>query len=121
MHTSETKIWMKFNLLTMVVHNELTSLCITLRDTGRELTISLRPYNSGSRRVAEAIFEVKTLTACKSGYGHNNTKTAPLDRRARMIVSSYSSKFKTLDVKFAADVVGDGKWDIKSPFDTAYQ
>ena len=47
-----------------------------------------RINDSGSSRVVEAIFEVKTFTACKSRYRHNNTKTAPLDRRARMIVSS---------------------------------
>ena len=78
-------------------------------------------HNSGSNRVAEAIFEVNTFTACKSRYGYNNTKTAPVDRRARMIVSSYSKKFKTLDVNFSADVVGDGKGDIKGPFETAQQ
>ena len=75
--------------------------------------------DSGSSRVAEAIFEVKTFTACKSRYGHNNSRTAPVDIRARMIVSSYGKKFKTLDMKFAADVVGDGKGNIKGPFETA--
>ena len=35
-----------------------------------------------------------------------------------MIVSSYGKKFKTLHMKFAADVVGDGKGDIKGPFET---
>ena len=64
---------------------------------------------------------VKTFTACKSRSGHNNSKTAPVDRRARMVVSSYGKKFKTLDMKFAADVVGDGKRDIKDPFETAQQ
>ena len=77
--------------------------------------------DSGSSRVAEAIFGVKPSTAYKSRYGQNNTKTTPVDRRARMIVSSYSKKFKTLDVKFAADVVGVGKGDIKGPFETAQQ
>ena len=38
-----------------------------------------------------------------------------------MIVSSYSRKFKTLDMTFAADMVGDGKGDIKGPFDTVQQ
>ena len=38
-----------------------------------------------------------------------------------MIVSSYGKKFKTLDMKFAADVVGDGGGDIKGPFETAQQ
>ena len=32
-----------------------------------------------------------------------------MDRRARLIVNLYSKKFKTLDVNFAADVVGDGE------------
>ena len=73
----------------------------------------------GSSRAAEAIFEVKTFTACKSRYAHNTIKTAPVDRRVRMIVSSYSRKCKTLDVKFAADTVGDGKGDIKGQFETA--
>jgi hypothetical protein len=77
--------------------------------------------DSGSSREAEAIFEVKTFTACKSRYAHNNTKTAPVDRRAKMIVNSYSRKFKILDVKFSADLVGDGNGDIKGPFETAQQ
>ena len=70
---------------------------------------------------AEAIFEVKTFTACKSRYAHNNTRTVPVDRRAKMVVSSYSRKFKTLDVKFAADIVGDGESGIKGLFETAQQ
>ena len=80
-----------------------------------------RINDSGSSRVAEAIFRVKTFTACKSIYGHNNSNTVPVGRRARMIASSYGKKFKTLDMKFAADVVGDGKGDIKGPFETAQQ
>ena len=48
-------------------------------------------------------------------------KNALVDRRARMIVNSYCRKFKTLDVTFAADMVGDGKGGIKSPFETAQQ
>ena len=64
-----------------------------------------RTNDSGSSREAEAIFDVKTFTAYKSRYTHNNTKTSPVDRRTRMISSSYSRKFKTLDVDFAADVV----------------
>ena len=65
--------------------------------------------DSGASRVAEAIFEVKTFKTFKSSYRHNNTKTVSVNRRTRMIVSSYSKKSKTLDVKCAADVVGDGK------------
>ena len=37
------------------------------------------------------------------------------------IVTSYNRKFKTLDVKFAADMVGDGKRDTKGQFETAQQ
>ena len=77
--------------------------------------------DSGSSRVAEVIFEVKLFTACKSRYGHNTTKTAPVNRRARMIVSYYSKKFQTLDAKFAADMVGDGKDDTKGSFGKAQQ
>ena len=51
---------------------------------------------------------------------HTTTpKRAPVDRRARMIVNSYSRKFKTLDTEFATDVVGSGKSGINCPFETA--
>ena len=76
--------------------------------------------DSGSTRDAEAIFEVKTFTACKTRYAHpNNTTVKPVDRQAREVVNSYHRKFKKLDTVFASDVVGDGKNDIKGPFETA--
>ena len=74
---------------------------------------------SGSSRETEALFEIKTFTTCKSRYAHKNTKTAPVDRRVRTIVSSYRRKFKTLDMKYVVDVMGDGKGDIKGQFETA--
>ena len=42
-----------------------------------------------------------------------------MDKRARVVVNVYSIEFKTLDVKFAADVVGDGEDGTKDPFETA--
>ena len=38
-----------------------------------------------------------------------------------MIVSSYSRKFKTLNVEFATNVVGDEKGDTRGPFETVQQ
>ena len=67
-----------------------------------------RVNDSGSRRDAEAIFEIKTFTACKLIYGHNNNKMSPVSRRAKMVVQSYNRKFKKLDNNFAANVAGDG-------------
>ena len=76
--------------------------------------------DSGSTRDAEAIFEVKTFTACKTRYVHpNNTTVKPVDQRSREVVNGYHRKFKKLDTAFASDVVGDGKNDIKGPFETA--
>ena len=48
------------------------------------------------------------MTACRSRYGHNNNRMDPVDRRAKLVVQSYSRKFQKLDRKFATDVVGDG-------------
>ena len=53
-----------------------------------------RVNDSGSTRDAEAFFEVKTFTACKSRYTNNNVRTTPINRRAHMVVSEYSRKFK---------------------------
>ena len=73
--------------------------------------------DSGASSTAEAIFEVKTFTACPSRYKHNNETIKPPDRRAREITNSYSRKFKKLDRLFAADIVGDGTGDIIGPFE----
>ena len=78
-----------------------------------------RVNDSGSRRDAEAIFEVKTFTACKSRYGNNNSRASPVNRRAQMVVQSYNRKFKKLDCNFAADVVGDGSEGVVGPFEAA--
>ena len=78
-----------------------------------------RVNDSGSRRDAEAFFEVKTFTACKSRYGHNNSKMTPVSCRAKMVVQSYNRKFKRLDNNFATDVVGDGNNGITGPFEAA--
>ena len=78
-----------------------------------------RVNDSGSRRDAEAFFEVKTFTACKSRYGHNNSKMSLVSRRAKMVVQSYNRKFKRLDNNFATDVVGDGNNGITGPFEAA--
>ena len=75
--------------------------------------------DSGARRDAEAFFEVKTMTACKSRYGHNNNRMSPVGRRAKLVVQSYNRKFKKLDSKFAADVVGGGNNGIVGPFEAA--
>ena len=71
-----------------------------------------RVNTSGSSRETEATFEVKASKTCKTSYVSNDTRTVAVDRRARMVVSSYSRKFKTLDVEFAADIVGDGAWQL---------
>ena len=39
-------------------------------------------------------------------------RTATIDIRTRMVVSSYSRKFKTFEVKFAVDIAGDGNHGI---------
>ena len=38
-----------------------------------------RVNDSGSRRDAEAFFEMKTFTACKSRYSHNNKRLTPVN------------------------------------------
>ena len=78
-----------------------------------------RVNDSGSRRDAEAFFEVKTFTACKTRYGQNNSKMTPVNRRAKLVVQSYNRKFKRLDNNFATDVVGDGNNGITGPFEAA--
>ena len=74
----------------------------------------------GVTTTAEAFFEIKTYTACKTRYSHNNNDlNKPPDRRAKEVNSIYRSKFKKLDKKFAADIVGDGTGDIVGPFEAA--
>ncbi len=38
--------------------------------------------DSGAKSAAEAFFEIKTFTACKSQYNHNNTNLRPVDKHA---------------------------------------
>ena len=73
----------------------------------------------GSNRAAEAFFEVKTFTACKTQYDHNNARLPPAERRAKFIGQEYAGKFKTLDQIFASDVVGDETEDVVGPFKMA--
>lgn len=78
-----------------------------------------RVNDSGATSTAEAIFEVKTYTACTTRYNHNNTTTKPPDRRAREVTNEYSRKFKKLDTVFAEEVVGSGENGTTGPFETA--
>ena len=75
--------------------------------------------DSGATSSAEAFFEVKTFTACPSRYKHNNATTNPAEHRATEIEKEYIRKFKNLDKKFAADVVGNGNNDIVGPFEAS--
>ena len=52
-------------------------------------------------------------------YDHNHLDLKPADRRARDITSEYSRKFKKLDRKYAADVVGEGDNGIVGHFEAA--
>jgi len=61
--------------------------------------------NSGATTSAEAIFEIKPYSPCKSSYNHNNNNTTPADRRTHDITLEYTQKFKKLDVVFASEVV----------------
>ena len=76
--------------------------------------------NSGVTTTAEAFFETKTYTACKTRYAHNNNDVnkSP-DRRAKEVNSIYRSKFKKLDKQFAADIVGNGTGDMAGPFEAS--
>ena len=80
-----------------------------------------RVNDSGATSTAEAIFEIKTFTACKSRYRHTNRSSKPVDRREREVTQSYNRKFKKLDKQFAAEVVGDGSNDIVGPFEASQQ
>ena len=75
--------------------------------------------DSGITSSAEAIFEVKTYTACPSRYNHNNDTIRPADRRGREAVREYRRGFRKLDRQFAADVVGDGDSNVVGPFSAA--
>lgn len=56
--------------------------------------------DSGAIRAAEAIFEVKTMTACRTRYAHNNDNILPANRRAKDVRREYVRKFKKMDEKF---------------------
>ena len=75
--------------------------------------------DTGATRSADAIFEVKTYTICKTRYDHNNTTINPANRRAKEVIQEYNLKFKKLDTLFASDIVGDGTNGIVGPFQTA--
>jgi hypothetical protein len=65
------------------------------------------------------LFEIKTFTACKSGYDNNNTTLRLVDWHANEVILSYNRKFKKLDCLFTADVVGEGTSDIMGIFEEA--
>ena len=75
--------------------------------------------DSGASSSGEAFFEVKTYQPGNTRYDHNHSDLKPADRRARDITSEYSRKFKKLDRKYAADVVGEGDNGIVGPFEAA--
>ena len=75
--------------------------------------------DSGATQSADAIFEVKTYTICKTRYDHNNATINPANRRAKEVIQQYNLKFKKLDTLFASDIVGDGTNGTVGPFQTA--
>ena len=80
-----------------------------------------RINDSKASTTDEAFFELKTMTACVSRYGHVNTDTTAAERRAKAINVNYHKRFKKLDEVFAcSDVVGDGTiTGIIEPFEAA--
>ena len=56
--------------------------------------------DSGAISSGEAIFEMKTMTACISRYGNNNDNSLPANRRAKEVRREYARKFQKLDEKF---------------------
>ena len=71
---------------------------------------------SGAKSTSEAIFEVKTFTACKSRYNFNNTAiNHAADCRTKSVVSEYTSRFQNLDKHCAPDVVGDVTVELQDP------
>ena len=75
--------------------------------------------DSGATRSANALFEIKTFTYCRTRYNHNNRNINPANRRAREVVNETKGKVKKLDIRFAASVVGDGSNGITGPFENA--
>ena len=75
--------------------------------------------DSGASSSGEAFFEVKSYYPGNTRYDHNHSELKPADCRARDITSQYSRKFKMLDRKYAADVVGEGDNGIVGPFEAA--
>ena len=73
--------------------------------------------DSGTTSAAGAFLESKLSRHAKSQYNHNNTNLRPVDRCANDVILYYDQKFKKLDCRFAADVVGDGSNDIMGPFE----
>ena len=51
-----------------------------------------------ANRAAEAFFEVKTSTACKTRYDHNNNHIHLVDRCTKLICQSYWNKLKNLTI-----------------------
>ena len=63
---------------------------------------------------------MNTFQAAISRLAFNtNSRYSPVDRRAKLVVQSYSRKFNKVDNKFAADVVGDGNDGTVGPFEAA--
>ncbi len=55
-----------------------------------------RVDESGATSAAEAFFKIKTFTACKCRYNHNNTNLKPVDQRVHEVILFYDQKFKKL-------------------------
>ena len=95
-------------------HPNPRSALHTIIPSGRQ-----RINDSGASTTDEAFFELKTMTACVSRYGHVNTDTTAAERRAKAINVNYHKRFKKLDEVFASDVVVDGTTGITGPFEAA--
>jgi hypothetical protein len=83
------------------------------------LTGSQIVNNSRASRSAEAIFEIKTFTICKTQINRDNRLVNPEDCQAKEVVNKYNLKFKKPEILFALDIVGDGSNGIIGPFQTA--
>ena len=64
----------------------------------------------------EAIFKMKTYTACNTQYNHHNKKH-PADRCAKMFTEGYTRKSKKLEQVFTTDMVGNETQHILGPFE----
>ena len=53
-----------------------------------------RINDSGASTTDEAFFEIKTMTACVSRYGHVNIDTTAAERQAKAINVNYHKRFK---------------------------